>query len=185
MQPGAVALDEAARPDGSARRQPRRDGLATVPAVSELADRGEITSLLSRYYAVIDDNRIDLAAMESVFTASGRLTRPDGTSTVGPEAIAAAQAVSFARFRSTHHVSSDHVIDLDGDSARLRANLIAMHLWSDEERDPNRLQGHFVAGGVIHAVAARTSRGWRLSDLSLRNSWRTGSGYPAMPATGR
>lgn len=155
--------------------------------VSELADRAEIISLTSRYYAVIDDKRLDLTAMESVFTPRGRLTRPDGSSLVGPGAIADSQSVSFARFRSTHHVSSDHVIDLEGDSARLRANLIAMHLWADEERDPNRLQGHFVAGGVIQAIVERTGQGWRFSDLSLRNTWRTGSGSPSMgsSASGR
>jgi hypothetical protein len=161
------------------------DPARPLPAASGLADQAEITSLVSRYYAVIDDRRIDRPAMEAVFTARARLTRPNGTSLVGPAAIATAQGMSFARFRATHHVSSDHVIDLDGDSARLRANLIAMHLWADAERDPNGLEAHFLAGGVIEAVAARTSQGWRLSELSLRNTWRTGSGLSAMLATGR
>ena len=96
-----------------------------TPLVSELADRAEITSLVSRYFSAIDDKRLDRTTMEAVFTASCRLTRTNGASLVGPEAIAAGQSESFARFRATHHVSSDHVIDLDGDSARLRANLIA------------------------------------------------------------
>ena len=156
-----------------------------TPLVSELADRAEITSLISRYFSAIDDKRLDRTTMEAVFTASCRLTRTNGASLVGPEAIAAGQSESFARFRATHHVSSDHVIDLDGDSARLRANLIAMHLWADQERDPNTLQTHFLAGGVLHALVVRTGRGWRLSELSLRNTWRTGSGYTAILATGR
>ncbi|WP_407672369.1 nuclear transport factor 2 family protein [Parafrankia discariae] len=109
----------------------------------------------------------------------------DGASLVGPEAIAAGQSESLARFRATHHVSSDHVIDLEGDSAPLRANLIAMHLWVDQERDPNTPQTHFVAGGVLRALVVRTGRVRRLSDLSPRNTWRTGSGYAAMLATGR
>ena len=146
-----------------------------TPLVSELADRAEITSLVSRYFSAIDDKRLDRATMAAVFTASGRLTRPNGPSLVGPEALAAGQSESFARFRATHHVSSDHIIDLDGDSARLRANLIAMH----QERDPNTLQTHFLAGGVLHALVVRTNRGWQLSELSLRNTWRTGSGYAA------
>jgi hypothetical protein len=79
----------------------------------------------------------------------------------------------------------NHIIDLDGDSARLRANLIAMHLWADQERDPNTLQTHFLAGGVLHALVVRTNQGWRLSERLLRNTWRTGSGYAAMLATGR
>jgi hypothetical protein len=85
--------------------------------------------------------------MEAVFTAGGRMTRPNGASLTGPQAIAASLGESFARFRATHHVSSDHVIDLDRDSARIRANLTAMHLWADAERDPNTLQTHFLAGG--------------------------------------
>lgn len=160
-----------------------------APDTAGLADRVEITELVSRYYAVIDDKRIDRAAMEAVFTAGGRLTRPNGTCLVGPEAIAAAQRESFERFRATHHVSSDHVVDLDGTGdggrARLRANLTAMHLWADQERDPNGLEAHFLAGGVLNAVAARTGRGWRLTELSLRNTWRSGSGLAAMLATGR
>jgi hypothetical protein len=61
----------------------------------------------------------------------------------------------------------------------------AMHLWADTERDPNTLQTHFLAGGVLHGLAVRTGRDWRLSELSLRNTWRTGSGYAAMLVTGR
>jgi hypothetical protein len=45
-----------------------------TPVVSELADRAEITSLVSRYFSAIDDKRLDRATMEAVFTASGRLT---------------------------------------------------------------------------------------------------------------
>ena len=63
-----------------------------TPLVSELADRAEITSLISRYFSAIDDKRIDRTTMEAVFTASGRLTRPNGASLVGPEAIAAVQS---------------------------------------------------------------------------------------------
>jgi SnoaL-like domain len=154
-----------------------------TPGVCETADRAEISGLLSRYFSAIDDKRLDRATMEAVFTADGRMTRPNGASLAGPEAIAASLNESFARFRATHHVSSDHVIDLDADSARIRANLIAMHLWADTERDPNTLQTHFLAGGVVHALAVRTDRGWRISEVSLRNTWRTGSGYAAMLAT--
>lgn len=30
-----------------------------------------------------------------------------------------------------------------------------MHLWADQERDPNALQTHFVAGGVLRVLAVR------------------------------
>lgn len=76
--------------------------------------------------------------MEGVVIADGRMTRPNGASLTGHlGVIAASLAGSFARFRATHHVSSDHIIDLDGDNARTRANLIAMYLWAATERDPS------------------------------------------------
>jgi hypothetical protein len=88
--------------------------------------------------------------------------------------------LSFARFRATHHVTSDHVIDITADTAQLRANLTAMHLWADDECDPNLLETHFVAGGVLLALAIRTSDGWRISELVNRNTWRSGAGMSAM-----
>ncbi|MFZ0926637.1 MAG: nuclear transport factor 2 family protein [Halobacteriota archaeon] len=91
--------------------------------------------------------------MDATFTTNGRLVRPNGVALAGREAILNGQNKSFARFRATHHIITDHVIDFDGDAARLRANLTAMHLWSNEESDPNSLQTHFVAGGVFHVLA--------------------------------
>ena len=38
-----------------------------TPVVAELADRAEITSLVSRYFSAIDDMRLDRATMESSF----------------------------------------------------------------------------------------------------------------------
>lgn len=64
--------------------------------------------------------------------------------------------------------------------ARLRANMTAMHLWSDEESDPRSLQTHFVAGGVFEAVAVRDADGWRFSELKPRITWRTGAGISAV-----
>jgi hypothetical protein len=129
----------------------------TDRAVTELADRAEITSLLSRYFSAIDDKHLDRATLEAMFTTNG-------ASLIGPEAITAGQNESFAR---------------------LRANLSAMHLWAEQERDPNTLQTHFLAGGVLHVLAVRTGQGWRFSELSMRNTWRTGTGYAAMLATGK
>jgi hypothetical protein len=118
-----------------------------TPLVSELADRAEITSLVSRYFSAIGDKRLDRATMEAVFTASGPLTRPNGPSLVGPEAIAAGQSQSFAA-SGQPTTSAPTTSSTSTGSARLRANLIAMHLWANQERDPNTLQTHFLAGGV-------------------------------------
>ena len=142
-----------------------------------LADRAQISELLSRYCSAVDDKQISVDLIKATFTSDGRYVLPNDAAFVGPEAIAAHKIKAFSRFRATHHVTSDHIIDIDGDTARLRANMTAMHLWSDEERDPMSLQSHFVAGGVFEAVAVRTADGWRFSELSTRITWRTGAGF--------
>ena len=124
-------------------------------------------------------------SVAAFFTPDGRLINPNGATVVGPEAIAAEKAKSFSRFRATQHVTSDHIIDIEGDTARLRANMIAMHLWSEEESDPRSLQTHFVAGGVFEAVAVSTADGWRFNELKSRITWRTGAGMSAVARIGR
>jgi ketosteroid isomerase-like protein len=141
----------------------------------ELADRAEISALLSHYYAAIDDKQLDAAVVASTFTADGRLVNPAGTSLTGHSAIAAAQTTAFRRFKSTHHVTSDHLVAIEGDDARLRTNVTAMHLWVDDQADRVSLQSHFVAGGVFDGAASRTPQGWRFTELTLRISWRTGA----------
>lgn len=152
--------------------------------LTAFTDRMQVSQLLSRFCSIVDDKGIHAAAVAALFTTDSRLVSPNGASVVGPEAIAAEKIKSFNRFRATHHVTSDHIIDLEGDTARLRANMTAMHLWSEEESDPRSLQSHFVAGGVFEGVAVRTADGWRFSELATRITWRTGAGLPTMAGLG-
>jgi hypothetical protein len=147
-------------------------------------DRLVIMELVSRYFAAIDDKRLtDPAIVDATFAPDGRIVSPNGTALVGRDAIFAGQSKSFARFRGTHHVTSDYVIDFDEDTAQIRANVTAMHLWKTEASDPHALESHFVAGGVLRAGAIRTEYGWRLTELSNEISWRTGDGLATMMAT--
>ncbi len=154
-------------------------GETTASDAVRLADRAQISELLSRYCSMVDDKRISADIVAATFTPDGRYVLPNGVAVVGPEAITAQKIKSFSRFRGTHHVTSDHIIEFDGDTARLRANMIAMHLWSADVSDPMSLQSHFVAGGVFEAIVVRTTDGWRFSELSTRIVWRTGAGLPA------
>lgn len=165
----------------------------TNPTPAE--DTAMLRELLARYFTAIDDHTLSTAVVEAVFADDAQLVRPSGSAMTGPTEILVGQTRSFTRFRATHHVSSDHVIDLDSDTdpvvptARIRANLIATHLWAHHDAEPegtdsNALDHYFIAGGVLHARASSTAVGWRLHRLELRNTWRTGSGFDAMAHTG-
>lgn len=133
-----------------------------------------IPMLLSAYFAAIDDKCLDADVVAATFLPDGRVVRPDGVALTGRAEILVEQNESFARFRATHHMLTDHIVTRSGDTAQVRANMQAMHLWNDAGNSAE-LQTHFVAGGVLRASAELTPDGWRLSELTMRPTWRTGA----------
>jgi hypothetical protein len=140
----------------------------------------QVSELLSRYFSAIDDKHFELDIIEATFTADARILRPNGSETVGHGNILEVNRKSFARFKATHHVSSDHIIDIAGDTATVRANLTGMHLWADDENNPSLNGKHFYAGIVLTAKAVKADNSWRISELAYRNIWRTGDGMAEM-----
>jgi ketosteroid isomerase-like protein len=134
----------------------------------------DLAMVVSAYFAAIDDKRLDADVIAATFLPDGRLIRPDGVALIGHAEILAEQNESFARFRATHHMVTDHVISRSGDTALVRANMQAMHLWNDAGNSAE-LQTHFVAGGVLQVKAELTPDGWRLSEMTMRPTWRTGA----------
>jgi hypothetical protein len=147
--------------------------------------KAQIVELINRYFAAVDDRCLDVALAETTFAPDGKIVRPNGAELVGPAVICEAQNESFARFRATQHVMTNYVVDLVGEHAHVRANVIATHLWAPGQGDPNALESHFTAGGVITADVVRLERGWRITALENRVVWRTGSGFVQMLETGR
>ncbi|MEL7564518.1 MAG: nuclear transport factor 2 family protein [Dehalobacterium sp.] len=81
--------------------------------LTKLVDRMQVSELLSHYCSIVDDKCISVTAVAAIFTPDGRYVSPNGAAVVGSEAIAAEKAKTFSRFRATHHVTSDHIIDLE------------------------------------------------------------------------
>ncbi|MFG1927826.1 nuclear transport factor 2 family protein [Cryptosporangium sp. NPDC048952] len=136
--------------------------------------------LLSRYYAAVDDKCLTTEIVAATFIPDGFIRRPDGSELRGHEVILEEQTESFARFRATHHMLTNFLVEQEGDTARIRANLQATHIWNPELNDPLELNTHFVGGGVLTAVAARTPDGWRLREMGMRLVFRTGSVLPML-----
>lgn len=137
-------------------------------------------TLVSRYFAAVDDKRLDAAVVAATFAPDGVIRRPDGFELVGHDVILEEQNASFARFRATHHMFTNCVVDEEGDTARIRTNMQAVHIWDPERNDPLELNTHFVGGGVLTAVGVRTPEGWRLREMGMRLVWRTGSVLPML-----
>ena len=159
--------------------------MTTEEQLKEIIERTQITDLLIRYFAAVDDKCIDLKIVKATFTSDAKIIRPDGTAIVGQENILDGHLKSFARFKATHHVMTDFIVDINNDIATLRNNIIAMHLWADNENNPSLNNKHFLADGVFSAKAIKIDNHWRISELKNRVIWRTGDGMKEILNFGR
>lgn len=158
--------------DTRARIVPRE--LRSEPRADEWVDTARIIRVFDSYFRALDERWFEPERMRRIFTATAKVTRPSGDSMTGPDAIAAGHAESFTRFTSTQHLLTGHDVTIDGDTATLRANLVAIHLWKDRPADAGMQENTFTAGGVITAELTRTAEGWRIHRIGNRNVWRTG-----------
>jgi ketosteroid isomerase-like protein len=145
----------------------------TEVATGALTDEAAVSDLLSSYWAAIDDHEVTAETVAAMFTEDATWNSPAGTR-VGHAAILAGEQSTYSKFSTTLHSTSDHLMRVDGDSATLRANLNAMHVWAPEVRDGLSLQSHFVAGSVLTGDAVRTDAGWRFREMKLQIVWREG-----------
>jgi SnoaL-like domain len=153
--------------------------------IKEIIEKMQIADLLTRYFAAVDDKRIDIQIVKATFTSDAKIIRPDGTAIVGRENILDGHTKSFARFKATHHVITNFVVDIHNDMATLRSNLIANHMWADNEDNPSLNNKHFLADGVFLAKVIKVENHWRISELKNRVVWRTGDGMKEILNFGR
>src|SRR5262245_36151343 len=145
----------------------------------------ECQQVLNGYFRALDERDLEVAQLERFFMPDARVVRPNGAMLVGPATISQSHRESMARFSSTQHLLSSQDVAIEGETASVRANLVAMHLWPDARGNANSPENYFLAGGVITAGFVRTSEGWRISKVENRVVWRAGAGFERMAEIGR
>jgi hypothetical protein len=141
--------------------------------MNPLADRAELIELLGRYADIADLKEFD-ALPGLVFTDPVTL---DFESVVGtpPMTVALSEYVeilrgSFARWAATHHAITGHVIEIEGDRARVHAHVRAEHWLAREAVD--RGTDRWLVVGFYDDEAVRTPAGWRLHRVRLTSTYQ-------------
>jgi hypothetical protein len=129
----------------------------TDSLLNDLNDRREITDLVSRLGLWLDEGRFDEAP--SILTEDVAVSTPGGQAS-GLERVIA-QARRNHRFDRLQHLISNVLIDLDGDRADVRANLVATFVGSAVEQHGERYRFQ----------AVRRPEGWRLSRVEVEPVW--------------
>ena len=136
-------------------------------------DRAEIIELFGRYADIADlKSFTDLPAL--VFTDPLTLDF-SSVAAIPPMSTPLGDYVevlrgSFSPYTATHHVSTGHVVTVDGDRATAHAHVRAEHWVPDEiaAGGPNR----WLVAGFYDNEAVRTPDGWRFSLVKLTASYQ-------------
>ena len=120
-------------------------------------DRIEIHELLNRYAHAIDF--ADWKLLEQVFTEDavadfssvGEYVEIDSV-LHGREAIVGYYQIALAPFDGVLHFMTNHLVELDGDSARSRSYMHVLNM---------------SMGGIYTCRCRRTDAGWRIEHLEL------------------
>jgi 3-phenylpropionate/cinnamic acid dioxygenase small subunit len=137
--------------------------------VQWLVDRAQISDLLHAFARALDTK--DWQAYADTYADDGVVELPWATVPRGE--LADFVSRDLGRFHATHHISSNHQIEIDGDTARSRSYLLAMHVL-----DPDDQESQWLAGGWYDNEYRRTPAGWRLTRVRITPVWQIGERPP-------
>jgi uncharacterized protein (TIGR02246 family) len=126
----------------------------------------EITQLLYRLYALLDERDFD--GLASVFTPDADGRTPGGHARGRDTLIAQARRNHEQIPRLQHRVSNVLVEPVGDDEAQVRA--VIDSVFADESATPA-----YQLGEVYRARAVRSEGEWRLASFTMEPVWQTGT----------
>jgi hypothetical protein len=122
-------------------------------------DREELGGLVTRLGLWLDEKRFDEA--RDVLTEDVSASTASG-SVAGLDAVVRQARRAHAQDVRTQHIITNPLFEVDGDHAKIAANLVVVFAKGDQHR--------FV-GERYRLEAARTAEGWRISRVAADLVW--------------
>lgn len=141
--------------------------------VETLIERDEITRLVYRLGECLDDGRFE--EMHSLFVEDATASTPGGVAE-GRDAVVAQASRNHRPEDGIQHVITNVLVDLDGDRAKVRANLVVYFAPRDDSDEPALAPPvGFILGEVYRFDGVRTAGGWRLARVETIPVWMSGT----------
>jgi ketosteroid isomerase-like protein len=139
-----------------------------------LVDRAQISDLLVEFARTLDER--DWDAHIALYVPEGVFMVEDGFRLEGhAELRRTGTADGLARYPGTWHLSANHAISIDGDTARTRSYLLGVHMLDE---DTFR---HADGAGWYDCTLRRTADGWRFVTVRVHEVWHAGEPLPHVP----
>ena len=139
----------------------------------DASDYAEIAQVMARYFRAMDTWDYDILAM--VFTPDAKLRYE---ALEGADTDYDGMLKQFSGFNCyfsfMQHMSSQLVIELDGDQAVARSTLRAIHVQTLRQGGENE----WVIYGTYRDELVRTEEGWRIAQRHFRTTRTTGRLVP-------
>lgn len=137
-----------------------------------LIDRAAIGDVVVRYAAAIDNR--DWVLYASCFADHVQYAIPffhfsPDTPMTRDEVVAFTRA-GLGAFDATQHLSTNHVITIDGDDASCVSAMVSRHVLENAEGG-----NHYTVGGHYVNRLQRTAEGWKIYDCTLNITWAEGN----------
>jgi hypothetical protein len=151
--------------------------------LQQLADRSEIAELVNRLGVVLDEGRF--AELGTLVVEDATASTPGGRAE-GREAVVAQASRNHRPEQPIQHLITNLLVDIDGDRASARANLVVHFGPADgdsapagpPDRRPARPPAppvEFTIGEVYHFGLVRTPEGWRFERIETTPVWTSGT----------
>jgi ketosteroid isomerase-like protein len=132
-----------------------------------LLDEKAIVDVTIKYATALDTK--DWEKLRECFTPDAVAHYGVIADCVGADAIIEQVSTGVDYLGHTQHILTNHVVAIDGDSARSACYLQAQHL-----RDNSKPAWNFIMAGQYSDILVRTEDGWRISERSLDLWWTSG-----------
>jgi hypothetical protein len=141
--------------------------------LQQLYDRTEITHLVYRLGACLDEGRYD--EMRELLVEDATVLTPGGRAE-GREALIAQARRNHPTDQRFQHVTTNLLLDLDGDRAKVRANLVVTITTTDAgPGDVPAPPPLCTIGEVYNFELVRTRGDWRFSRIETVPLWVSGT----------
>jgi 3-phenylpropionate/cinnamic acid dioxygenase small subunit len=127
-----------------------------------IADRIEIADLFTRLARLLDEKRWEDAG--TVFTDDVAVRSPRAGEIRGIDKVVGFMRQAEVEGEHTQHVTTDLLVDVDGDRAAASANSL-VYFYRDG------LAPHLTSGLRLACTAVRTPAGWRLRESRIMLGW--------------